>query len=97
MEYEGAFYHVTARGNERRKIYFSEYDYQKFREYFGTSKQQLQVIINRKKEDIVFRELIGGISYAAISKAYQRFDIKLKVDKSLVKVIKKLEDRMSYV
>lgn len=36
LEYEGAFYHVTARGNERRKIYFSEYDYQKFREYLGT-------------------------------------------------------------
>lgn len=53
--------------------------------------------INRKKEDIVFRELIGGISYAAISKAYHRFDIKLKGDKSLVKVIKKLEDRMSHV
>ncbi len=42
-------------------------------------------------------ELIGGISYAAVSKAYHRFDIKLKGDKSLVKVIKKLEDRMSHV
>ena len=42
-------------------------------------------------------ELIGGISYAAISKAYHRFDIKVKGDKSLVKVIKKLKDRISYV
>jgi len=42
-------------------------------------------------------ELIGGLSYAAVSKAYHRFDIKLKGDKSLVKVIKKLEDRMSHV
>ena len=40
MEYEGAFYHVTARGNERRKIYFSEYDYQKFREYLGTAQDK---------------------------------------------------------
>ncbi len=31
LQYEGVFYHVTARGNELRKIYFSEYDYQKFR------------------------------------------------------------------
>ncbi len=37
LQYDGAFYHVTARGNERRKIYFSEYDYQKFREYLGTA------------------------------------------------------------
>ena len=60
LEYEGAFYHVTARGNERRKIYFSEYDYQKFREYLGTAQDKYGY-------------------------------------KSLVKVIKKLEDRMSHV
>ena len=23
IEYEGAFYHVTARGNERKRIYFT--------------------------------------------------------------------------
>ncbi len=40
LEYERAFYHVTARGNERRKIYFSEYDYQKFREYLGTAQDK---------------------------------------------------------
>ena len=60
MEYEGAFYHVTSRGNERRKIYFSEYDYQKFREYLGTAQDKYGY-------------------------------------KTLVKVIKKLEDRMSHV
>ena len=60
LEYDGAFYHVTSRGNERRKIYFSEYDYQKFREYLGTAQDKYGY-------------------------------------KSLVKVIKKLEDRMSHV
>ena len=30
IEYEGAFYHVTARGNERRRIFFSRTDYEKF-------------------------------------------------------------------
>jgi len=30
IEYEGAFYHVTARGNERRRIFFSKTDYEKF-------------------------------------------------------------------
>lgn len=30
IEYEGAFYHITARGNERRKIFLSEDDYQKY-------------------------------------------------------------------
>ncbi len=60
LEYEEAFYHVTARGNERRKIYFSGYDYQKFREYLGTAQDKYGY-------------------------------------KTLVKVIKKLEDRMSHV
>jgi len=60
LEYGGAFYHVSARGNERRKIYFSEYDYQKFREYLGTAQDKYGY-------------------------------------KPLVKVIKKLEDRMSHV
>ena len=31
--YEGAFYHVTARGNERRRIFLSRRDYEKFLSY----------------------------------------------------------------
>jgi putative transposase len=33
IEYEGAFYHVTSRGNDRKRIYFTESDYYKFRSY----------------------------------------------------------------
>jgi len=33
IEYPGAFYHVTARGNEQKRIYFTKRDYLKFREY----------------------------------------------------------------
>jgi putative transposase len=33
IEYEGAFYHITARGNERRRIFFGKGDYDKFKEY----------------------------------------------------------------
>jgi hypothetical protein len=32
IEYPGALYHVTARGNERKRIYFAKRDYLKFRE-----------------------------------------------------------------
>ena len=35
FEYKGALYHVHARGNERRKIFFSDTDYQKFKEYLS--------------------------------------------------------------
>jgi len=31
--YEGAFYHVIARGNEKKKIFLSRTDYEKFLSY----------------------------------------------------------------
>jgi REP element-mobilizing transposase RayT len=40
IEYEGAFYHVTARGNERRKIYWNERDFEKFKEYLKESQKK---------------------------------------------------------
>ena len=40
IEYEGAFYHVTARGNERKRIYFSKRDYEKFREYIEDAQEK---------------------------------------------------------
>jgi len=33
IEYEGAFYHITARGNERKRIFFGKGDCDKFKEY----------------------------------------------------------------
>jgi hypothetical protein len=35
IEYEGAIYHITARGNERSKIFFKKRDYLKFKEYLA--------------------------------------------------------------
>ena len=32
-EYEGAFYHVTSRGNDRNRIFFNKTDYIKFKSY----------------------------------------------------------------
>ncbi|MDO9530020.1 MAG: transposase [Syntrophales bacterium] len=40
IEYEGAFYHVTARGNERRKIYYAEADYEKFKSYLRDAQEK---------------------------------------------------------
>jgi putative transposase len=30
IAYEGAFYHVTARGNDRKKVFLSQSDYDRF-------------------------------------------------------------------
>jgi len=46
IEYEGALYHITARGNERRKIYFAESDYEKFKQYIVEAKEKHDCIIH---------------------------------------------------
>jgi putative transposase len=46
IEYEGAVYHVTARGNERGKIFFSKRDYEKFKEYIAAAKERYGFILH---------------------------------------------------
>lgn len=46
IEYEGAVYHVTARGNERRKIYFTKTDYDKFLQYVAEAKKKYGIQIH---------------------------------------------------
>jgi REP element-mobilizing transposase RayT len=46
IEYEGAFYHVTARGNERRKIYFGKADYEKFKSYLKEAQEKYSYVLH---------------------------------------------------
>jgi len=46
IEYEGALYHVTARGNERGKIFFTKTDYRKFKEYLADAQTKYGFIIH---------------------------------------------------
>ena len=46
VEYEGAVYHVTARGNEKKKIFFTPADYKKFRDYLEVAKQKHGIMIH---------------------------------------------------
>jgi len=46
IEYEGAFYHVTARGNERREIYRNDQDRNKFLEYLQTGHKRFGIKIH---------------------------------------------------
>ncbi len=46
VEYEGAVYHVTARGNERGQIFFSKRDYEKFKEYMAAAKEKYGLILH---------------------------------------------------
>ena len=46
IEYEGALYHVTARGNERNSIYREEGDYQKFLDILSELPPRYGVLIH---------------------------------------------------
>jgi len=46
LEYEGALYHVTGRGDDRRKIYFREGDYRKFLEYVAEAKKRYGILLH---------------------------------------------------
>jgi putative transposase len=35
LEFDGAFYHITSRGNSRHNIYFERADYQQFLDILG--------------------------------------------------------------
>jgi putative transposase len=46
IAFEGAFYHVTARGNERKKIFLSHRDYEKFLSYLTDAVDKYGVILH---------------------------------------------------
>ena len=46
IEYEGAFYHITARGNERKKIFYSKADYVKFKEYLAKAQDKFGYLLH---------------------------------------------------
>ena len=45
IEFEGAVYHVTSRGNERKDIFFDKEDREKFFEYLELTKTRYKVVI----------------------------------------------------
>lgn len=46
IEYEGAFYHVTSRGNERKKIYYAKADYEKFKSYLKEAQEKYGYLLH---------------------------------------------------
>ena len=46
IEYEGAFYHVTGRGNERREIFQTKKDYERFKRYIIGAQDKYDFLIH---------------------------------------------------
>jgi len=46
IQYEHAFYHITGRGNERKKIFLSNRDYDRFKEYLTQAQERYGFILH---------------------------------------------------
>ena len=46
IEFPGAFYHVTSRGNERKDIFKSNVDREKFLSYLASAQEKYEAIIH---------------------------------------------------
>jgi len=46
IQYNGAFYHVTARGNEKKRIYFSNADYDTFKYYVEKARDKYAFLLH---------------------------------------------------
>ena len=46
ITYPGAFYHVTSRGNERKDVFKSKRDREKFYEYFESATKRYDAVIH---------------------------------------------------
>ncbi len=46
IEFPGAYYHVTARGNERKKIFISQRDYARFKEYLEIARERFGCVLH---------------------------------------------------
>jgi len=46
IEYENAYYHITSRGNEQKKIFKNDQDREKFLDYLKSATQRYSAIIH---------------------------------------------------
>jgi len=46
LQFEGALYHVTGRGNERKRIFFKQTEYEKFKKYLQEAKVKYNAVFH---------------------------------------------------
>jgi REP element-mobilizing transposase RayT len=71
IEYEDAVYHVTARGNERNRIFFTKNDYEKFLNYIREAKKKYGILVHSYVLMSNHYHLIIETPNANLSKAMQ--------------------------
>ena len=85
IEYPGALYHVTSRGNERMDIFLDDWDRKKFlgilERYAGLSNQEIG-------------KLFGGMHYSSVSKSSTRFEKEMAENRRLSTLVNGLMSKV---
>ena len=68
IEYDGALYHITVRGNERGKIFFTKRDYLKFKEYLAEAELKYCFLLHAYVLMTNHFHLIVGTPHGNLSK-----------------------------
>ena len=107
IEYEGAFYHVTSLGNERKRIFFAKSDYQKFKSYLEEAEKKFgyhlhSYVLMSNHYHLLIETPQANLSKLmhyinAVAKIKKRFSDKQDTDSSLRKRIEKMEKKVSNV
>ena len=80
ITFTGAFYHVTSRGNERKAVFKSKRDRQKFLQYLESATQRYDALIHAY-----------CIGESGVSQCCRRVAQKIEKDKQLKKKIDRLK------
>ena len=108
IQYPGAFYHVTCRGNERKDIFVDQEDRTVFLEMPAVSSDTYHVpILAYVLMELLYRfsrinqsqigTVVGGVNYGAISQVMSRLQKRLDEDNNLREKFGTLRKEMTYL
>ena len=95
IEYSGAFYHVTSRGNEQKDIFRSRRDREQFLSYLQTASERYGAVIHAYSGTRL-RE-IGehfGLSGAAVSEASRRLRVTGEKDAVIINQLELIRNKL---
>ena len=90
VQYPGAWYHITSRGNERKAIFKSNGDREKFLTYLASSHERYDAVIHAYTLMSNHYQMRGS----AVSQSNRRFKIKLNHDKKLKALLERSIEKL---
>ncbi len=97
IEYPGAFYHVTSRGNERKTVLKSRRDREQFLGYLQSATErygarQVKLYFSHRYSGLKLKKSGWryGISESGVTQASRRVRLKIEVDKKFARMITKI-------